>query len=88
MSKPAVRGISGSRIRRKRAFETPSDEQTSVGVHVGLNCVYFQVRGTLIDEKKQARSFHHQKLEPGQSCAPSRLIGSRANFELVAALKY
>lgn len=57
MSKPAVKGISGSRIRRKRAFETPSDEQTSVGVHVGLNCVYFQVRGTLIDEKNKRDRF-------------------------------
>lgn len=57
MSKPAVKGISGSRIRRKRAFETPSDEQTSVGVHVGLNCVYFQVRGTLIDGKNKRDRF-------------------------------
>lgn len=51
MSKPAVKGISGSRIHRKRAFETPSDEQTSVGVHAGLNCVYFEAQGKLIDEK-------------------------------------
>lgn len=87
MSKPAVKGISGSRIRRKRAFETPSDEQTSVGVNVGLNCVYFQVRGTLIAEKT-SEIVSPPKTEPGQSCAPSRLIGSRANFELVAALKY
>lgn len=35
----------------KQAFETPSNEQTSAGVHAALNCVYLEAKRTLIDGK-------------------------------------
>lgn len=63
MSEPAVKGIRVSRIHRKQALETPSDEQTSVGVHVGPPLCLFRSEQDFDLQKNRQHRLITQKNE-------------------------